>query len=215
MNTIDKEDKKKLIVVKAGGSLIDVLPEIIAVLKESEREILIVPGGGLFADCVRDIDPEPDTAHWMAILGMEQYGFYISSLGVKTTQSPEYKDLPGRVSVLLPYKVMRECDPLPHSWDVTSDSIAAWVADRLSADLLLLKSVDGLNSGGKIVEEVCAELRFEEVDSFLIPFVLEKNIDTRVLNARKPDRIRDFLLGRDFVGTRIHRKFLSGNTPNL
>ena len=36
-------------------------------------------------------------------------------------------------------------DALPASWEVTSDSIAAWVADQVGAGrLVLVKEVDGL-----------------------------------------------------------------------
>jgi acetylglutamate kinase len=39
---------------------------------------------------------------------------------------------------------MRAADPLPHSWDITSDSIAAFIAGALGAgELILLKPVDG------------------------------------------------------------------------
>ena len=43
-----------------------------------------------------------------------------------------------KLPVLAPYRWLREADPLPHSWDVTSDSIAAWVASRIGARRLIL-----------------------------------------------------------------------------
>ncbi len=43
-----------------------------------------------------------------------------------------------RLPVLAPYRWLRARDPLPHSWDVTSDSIAAWVAAELEARRLVL-----------------------------------------------------------------------------
>jgi len=42
------------------------------------------------------------------------------------------------VPVLAPSRWLREADPLPHSWDVTSDSIAAWVAGAAGASQLVL-----------------------------------------------------------------------------
>jgi aspartokinase-like uncharacterized kinase len=39
---------------------------------------------------------------------------------------------------------MRSADPLPHSWEVTSDSIAAWLAGALGAHrVVLVKPVAG------------------------------------------------------------------------
>ncbi|MDD3977606.1 uridylate kinase [Methanomicrobium antiquum] len=200
----------KILVVKIGGSLLDEIEGILNILKKTRRKILIVPGGGIFADSVREIDPDPDAAHWMAILAMEQFGYYISSFGVFTTDNLRAYDFNADLNVLLPYKILKETDSLPHSWDVTSDSIAAWVADRLSSDLLILKSVDGITNNSKLLEEItdiCADFSCEEVDSFLIKFLLEKRINTWILNARKPEILVDFLSGKNFSGTHIHGSF--------
>jgi len=43
-----------------------------------------------------------------------------------------------QIPVLAPSRWLLTADPLPHSWDVTSDSIAAWVAAELDASRLLL-----------------------------------------------------------------------------
>jgi hypothetical protein len=44
----------------------------------------------------------------------------------------------GRVAVLAPSRWLRAADPLPHSWDATSDSVAAFVAGALDARRLVL-----------------------------------------------------------------------------
>ena len=44
----------------------------------------------------------------------------------------------GGVAVLAPSRWMRSADVLPHSWEVTSDSIAAFVAGALDAARLIL-----------------------------------------------------------------------------
>ena len=52
--------------------------------------------------------------------------------------------LPGRLNVLAPSAWLLRADPLPHSWDITSDSIAAWIARVLGARrLMLVKHEDG------------------------------------------------------------------------
>ena len=46
------------------------------------HRIVVVPGGGPFADAVRDFDRSlglsPHTAHWMALLAMDQYGHVLA-----------------------------------------------------------------------------------------------------------------------------------------
>lgn len=106
---------------------------------------LLVPGGGPFADTVRAVDSRfhlgDDAAHWAAILAMDQYAYALAALvcGARVVHAPEATGLP----ILAPYQWMRARDPLPHSWDVTSDSIAAWVAHAVGArKLLLVKPVE-------------------------------------------------------------------------
>ncbi len=123
----------------------DTFDAVIAEISLASREaaLLIVPGGGPFADTVRDIDRQvglsDDAAHWMAILAMDQYAHLIASrlpsgevvCGPDEIESALKR---RRTPVLAPYQWMRDADPLPHSWDVTSDSISAWVAGQVGAD---------------------------------------------------------------------------------
>ena len=121
-----------LTVVKVGGGLdrIEALTRVCATLAElgSRHRLLVVPGGAWFADAVRVADRrfglEDATAHRMAILGMEQFGLLLRDL------------LPGGPPVVMPAGLA--LDELPESWDVTSDSIAAWVAGDVGADRLVL-----------------------------------------------------------------------------
>jgi hypothetical protein len=111
------------------------------------HRLLVVPGGGAFADAVRECDTRfglgDDTAHWMAVLAMDQYGLLLGELipGSRLTRSLAAVAEPaagGAVTVLLAHDLLREADPLPHSWAVTSDTIAAWVAAAVRAPLLVL-----------------------------------------------------------------------------
>jgi 5-(aminomethyl)-3-furanmethanol phosphate kinase len=146
------------IVVKVGGALLGHLARLddaLAAVGEAAaaRRLLVVPGGGPFADAVRDADRRvqlsDDAAHWMAILAMDQYAHVVAgrlagsvivddadqiaaSVGVDRSRPS------GTVPVLAPYRWLRRVDPLPHSWSITSDSIAAWVAGQLGAQTLVL-----------------------------------------------------------------------------
>jgi aspartokinase-like uncharacterized kinase len=141
-----------LTVIKVGGGLAAVpgaLEATCAAVTElgRSRRVVVVPGGGPFADAVRTFDRErglsADAAHWMAILGMEQYAHVLVERipGAKLVEEPggvaEALGTAG-VAVLAPYRWMRAADVLPHSWEVTSDSVAAFVAGALDATRLIL-----------------------------------------------------------------------------
>lgn len=143
-------------VIKVGGSLARApgLPDRLEILDRLTRRspCLVVPGGGPFADTVREQAErhglDEHAAHWMAVLAMDQYAYLLTSaIGGRLVQGPREIAralAAGLVPVLAPYRWLRREDPLPHEWRVTSDSIAAWVAGRLAADrLLLLKSGPG------------------------------------------------------------------------
>ena len=192
------------LVVKLGGSLYARVPAIVPALRETNRPLLIVPGGGPFANAVREVRMNDDAAHWMAIAAMEHYGWYAASHGLPVT---DVLAVPDRPTVLLPYHCLRERDPLPHSWDVTSDTIAAWVAGMLGLDLLLLKSVDGISAGAEILETVTSPLVTDVVDPAFLPFVLEKKIPASIINGSDPERVRRFLAGQKIPGTRTGTTF--------
>jgi aspartokinase-like uncharacterized kinase len=109
--------------------------------------ILVVPGGGPFADAVRHFDNafgvSPAAAHCMAILAMDQYAHVLTdriSGAVLVEEAGAVFDhvAPGVPSVLAPSRWMRAANVLPQSWEVTSDSIAAFVAGALDAAQLIL-----------------------------------------------------------------------------
>ena len=73
-------------VVKIGGSLLahaEASTRCWRAVAAAPRRVLIVPGGGPFADAVRDVDAAlalgDDAAHWMAVLAMDQYAQLLAS----------------------------------------------------------------------------------------------------------------------------------------
>jgi 5-(aminomethyl)-3-furanmethanol phosphate kinase len=140
------------IVVKVGGGLLahagdfdTVLTTIAAAAQE--RRVLIVPGGGPFADTVRQVDRHlkltDDAAHWMAVIAMDQCGHLIADRLARSVLVADQGAIAialngGQLPVLEASRWIREADPLPHTWDVTSDSIAAWVAGQTGARRLVL-----------------------------------------------------------------------------
>ena len=97
----------------------------------------------------------------MAVLGMDQYAHLIASRLAGATLVSDTIAIAGavragRVPVLAPSSWLRRVDPLPHSWSVTSDSIAAWVAGAVGARELLLIKPPGA-SGGELVDPYFAQ----------------------------------------------------------
>jgi aspartokinase-like uncharacterized kinase len=145
-------------VVKLGGSLLrDPAAHAVALGAVADAasayRLAIVPGGGPFADAVRILDHSTslgnDVAHWLAIHAMDMHAELIAArlphaALVESADAAATMVALGRTPVVVLSRWMQALDPLPHSWDVTSDSIAAWVAGALAAPrLVLLKPVPG------------------------------------------------------------------------
>lgn len=189
-------------IVKVGGSLLDwpELPRRLTEFLEAQRRRepgirpILLCGGGPFAEAVRHLDRVHRlgdlAAHRLAIRSMDLASDVLGRLlcGVRKINRLADVDHSARAEfpMLVPSRILEEMeendpDPLPCSWDVTSDSIAAWIADRLRArSLVLLKSAP-------IPEEASRETaaRLGLVDPFF-PRV-SKDVDrVEYVNLRHP-----------------------------
>jgi len=144
---------RDLTVIKLGGShaFAPQLKDWIGAVAAQAGRIVLVPGGGPFADAVRDAQArmgfDDGAAHRMALLAMEQFGCALASGRREFSPADSYAAI-GRalevkqVPVWLPTRMVLAAD-IPASWEVTSDSLAAWLAAKLGARrLLLVKHVD-------------------------------------------------------------------------
>ena len=218
-------------VVKVGGSLAaypEKLKALCAKLSEvsKKHKLIVVPGGGEFADTVRALDKRfnlsPAVSHRMAILGMDQYGFLLSHLLPdscvvnRLEKVQETLDL-GKLPVFLPSNFLLNKDQLENSWDVTSDSIAVYIAGQLHASkVLLVTDVDGVYtcdpkkfSDAKLISKLSAKelLKMNKktsVDRFLPKLLLQLQIECFVVNGLYPDWVEAVLDGRDAVCTVIN-----------
>lgn len=144
--------RDRLNVIKIGGGLAPIPGALDAVCTAVARAgrvapLAIVPGGGPFADGVREFGERhglsPDAAHWMALLAMDQYAQVLleritGSVLVEEAGAIADAVHPVGVAILAPSRWMRAADVLPHSWDATSDSVAAFLAGALDAARLVL-----------------------------------------------------------------------------
>lgn len=139
------------LVVKLGGSTAghDEMQRWIDCLATASFPLVIVPGGGPFADGVRALQKSlhfsDDAAHDMAILAMDQFGHVIAERHPRLVPARTLHDIhavlqTGRIPVWLPSVMTCAAPDIPRSWDVTSDSLAAWLCGQVgSRDLLLVK----------------------------------------------------------------------------
>jgi aspartokinase-like uncharacterized kinase len=137
-------------VVKLGGSLLGTpeLKEWLSLLaRQSDGRIVIVPGGGVFAEAVRSAQTlggyDDATAHRMALLAMEQYGLVMKSLQPDLVMASSELEIAERswqhrAIVWMPSHMVLADERIPMNWDVTSDSLAAWLARKIGADRLVL-----------------------------------------------------------------------------
>lgn len=140
-------------VVKLGGShaFSSHLTEWVKAIADCAGRVIVVPGGGPFADAVREAQPkmgfDDDAAHHMALLAMEQYGCALASLDRRLALADSSDAIRSaleteRVPVWMPARMALAATDIRASWDITSDSLAAWLAGEVGArQLMLIKHV--------------------------------------------------------------------------
>lgn len=150
------------LVIKIGGSLFESRPEhtvapgleLLALIGRARFPIVVVPGGGAFADAVRSeqvrLQLSDPAAHRMALLAMHQMAHAIVDLApvagrmriASSHAEIAHALATGHVAVWQPAAMLAHEPDIPEDWTVTSDSLAAWLASRLGArHLVLAKSV--------------------------------------------------------------------------
>jgi 5-(aminomethyl)-3-furanmethanol phosphate kinase len=139
----------RLLVVKLGGSFAHSarLRAWVDAIATTPRPLVLVPGGGPFADAVRAaqqaIGFNDSAAHRMALLAMNQFAVALASLAPRLVPADDFPSIrtalgADRVPVWCPWPMLRGAPDIPQSWDVTSDSLALWLAARLGAARLVL-----------------------------------------------------------------------------
>jgi aspartokinase-like uncharacterized kinase len=181
------------IIIKLGGSLSrsDTLVDCLNALEKNYRgrAVVIVPGGGAFADQVRLAQQhwqfDDNTAHHMALLAMQQMALMFQGLkpgfAIAHTIAAIQKTLDRQKTVIWsPDIIELDNAGIKASWDITSDSLAAWLAKTVSAtELILIKSaaIDANLNPQQLAEQ-------DIVDKAFFDFVAEAEFKIQILNAQ-------------------------------
>ena len=137
-------------VVKLGGSLcndarlatwLDMLVDC------GKGQVVIVPGGGPYADAVRIQQQRwqfsDEFAHRMALLAMDQFALQLKGMNPLLVIAPTRAAIAiawsnNQVALWLPSAMVSSAAEIAATWDITSDSLAAWLARTLQAERLVL-----------------------------------------------------------------------------
>jgi len=180
-----------MIVIKLGGSLM-AANTLLDCLNRIEQQyqgqaVVIVAGGGAFAEQVRIAQQiwqfDDYTAHAMALLAMQQTAWLVKGLkadfelvhSVHTIQQR-----PPKMMIWLPNLNELNHAGVPATWDISSDSLAAWLANTLLADeLIVLKSavIDATLSLQQLSEQGV-------IDKAFCQFVANSTFTIRIINQQ-------------------------------
>jgi aspartokinase-like uncharacterized kinase len=210
--------RRKRWVLKLSGSLDNekTLSNLIRVIEElsSNFHIVIVPGGGAFADFIRARSTargvSDETSHAQAVLSVCQFGYELIGRfqnGVAAHNRPQVEAAlkSGATPVFIPYPYAVKQTSIPATWDATSDTIAAEVCRDLGiGGLVLLKSVDGIIKNGKLQAQVGkASLKKSDVVDPLFSSHVKSGWDLFILNGRKPERLKELFETGSTISTKI------------
>ena len=137
-------------VVKIGGSLAesDAAAALVRALAQRRPpRLVVVPGGGGFADAVRLTERRHpignQAAHHLALLAMHMSAVMLGAFApgyVVAESRAEFEAAWERdlTPVWAPERMVLTAPDVPASWDVSSDSLSAWLARAIAASRLLV-----------------------------------------------------------------------------
>jgi len=190
------------VIVKLGGSLAEGeaqrLSSILKIVSAATRPCIVVPGGGAFADAVRDAYRSHGltqaVAHRMALLAMHQTGMMLAGMDgrfvcAETLSMIRRALAEDRIPVWMPLKMSADDAHITHDWKTTSDALAARLAERLGrASVALVKScaIDPQATA-------TALSRAGVVDATFPKIIARAKLDWRVLGVGDEDELAQLL----------------------
>ena len=138
-------------VIQIGGNLADWVAMAdwltLAGRLAAKAPTVIVPTGGPFAETVHEAEDmwrlPPAIVRRMVLLGMDSHALLLHGIRSDIATAPDFNAIwanaaAGRASVWMPGGLVRERPDLVDDWDMSSDSLAAWLAVELRAERLIL-----------------------------------------------------------------------------
>ena len=194
-------------VVKIGGSLFPNYAIDLAKKLKSTNSCIVL-GGGEFANLIRKYNDEQhfseEINHWTAIDCMDIIAKLVNDKVESAKLAYSIEEInqisnEGFTPIFIVSEFLKKEDPFECSWDVTSDSIAAYVAHLLNANLLIVTNVNGIytqepkESGSTFISKIDAKtlLTFPEtsVDVMLPSLLLKFGTNCYVVNGKCPERV--------------------------
>jgi aspartokinase-like uncharacterized kinase len=158
----------------------------------------VVPGGGAFADAVRETQKalafSDEAAHDMALLAMHQMAEAMIALDPRLLGAESLVGIARawhrrRIPVWLPMSLCAGDRRIPRDWSITSDGLAARLAERLGdVELVLVKSCN-------VPRATSAQaLAREGIVDPVFPAIVERaHLAWRVLGPGDDDTLGDLL----------------------
>ncbi len=175
-------------IVKLGGSLLKTgqIFDCLLKISNSNELTIVVCGGGDFADEIRKAQKkwhfDDIAAHEMAILAMQQMAIMCQNLQpefIITSSVSEIKT--HRHIIWFPTVSELNAAEIPPTWEITSDSLAAFLAIKLNANkLVIVKSCD-VNSELTAIELTQRSI----VDGMFSEFVEDAIFDWSVISVEE------------------------------
>ena len=169
---------------------------------------MFVIGGGEFANLIRKYDGEigfsQDITHETAIDSMDILAKLLNDKLAFTEISYTIEEAISisnlnKIPIMICSDILKENEPFEHSWNVTSDSIASYIASLFNAKLLIATNVNGIYtkdpslSGAELINEIDVNklLTFDEssIDLMLPTLLIEYGLDCYVVNGEFPERV--------------------------
>lgn len=214
--------------IKLGGSILSDLnkcKELAAIIDNLSHvfRIVVFPGGGPIDKYIEKLDVDlkfpPSIHHQLCSRAQDQTGLIFGSFCSNAKFFTTFLEMneileAGHLAIMLPMKQIVEMDVFEQTWDITSDSMAAYFANLTQANrFAILTNVDGLfndinSEKSVLIQEINAsDLKHQGltcVDACISEYLLANKLTCTVLNGFNVLAVKAWIKKESFLGTTIY-----------